>query len=118
MIKKLVFGMLLVMCVMGCAKKESSAALTLTPPEWTFGTWNNANLGTWTISASEIKYEDSNGEKADYRALARSQDEKDTTYTITVPGEGGDSSIVFTKVDTTNIKINMYGSGDYTYTKQ
>jgi hypothetical protein len=29
MIKKLVFGMLLVMCVMGCSKKESSAALTL-----------------------------------------------------------------------------------------
>ncbi|MBL6722616.1 MAG: hypothetical protein ISQ13_01255 [Candidatus Margulisbacteria bacterium] len=117
MIKKLVFGMLLVMCVMGCAKKESSAALTLTPPEWAIGTWGNTNMGTtWTISASEIKYVFEGGE-INYGGLATSQAVTETTYTITAPGDGGDANIVFTKVDATTIKINMSGSGDFTYTK-
>ena len=119
MIKKLVLGMVLMMCVMGCSKKESSAALTLTPPDWAIGTWSTTNIGgttTWTISTDEIKME-IGGYITDYGAHVTKQEDTDTTYTITVPGDGGEGSIIFTKVDGTTIKINI-GGGDLEYTKQ
>jgi hypothetical protein len=93
----------------------------LTPPEWAIGSWlyTGGLVGdtTWTISESEIKY-GFDGNEMNYGALATSQAVTDTTYTITAPGDGGDGTIVFTKVNGTKIKVNMSGSGDVTYTKQ
>jgi hypothetical protein len=51
-----------------------------------------------------------------YGALATSQAVTDTTYTITVPGDGGDLDIIFTEVDATAIDVDM-GAGNIAYTK-
>ncbi len=120
MIKKLVFGMLLVMCVMGCAKKESSPAYSFTPPDWAIGTWSrtSANMThTWTISSSNIKYvfTDQNGSvEMINSSIIKSDESTETNYTITYTSSNGDQTTIFTETqDATKINI-----GSLEYTKQ